>query len=218
MNRHHQRSGKRHRPAAGIAFTLVEVLVALALTALVAGLTGQIATTTLLNRALVGKRLRLIRRDTYVFDRLSEDVDQIVSIQGDPVVTVFGSPHPVLQFAALAEDATTSGELHSARVPQTVRYRLVRERVGDAYTLIRETIDRTSIGASPLRETLGTDLLDFGVEMFVDDSWTRIPPAGGDRVATGGHRAGGATAIRVSCRWAGDDEPVVRTMAVPDVR
>jgi prepilin-type N-terminal cleavage/methylation domain-containing protein len=217
MNRRHRSCDSRHRPPVRGAFTLVEVLIALALTALVAAVTGQIAVSTLQNRQVVEKRLRLIRRDAYVFDRLAEDVDRLIRIQGEPAVTVFGSPHPVLQFTARADDTASSADLHTARLPQTVRYRLVRERIGETYTLIREAIDRTDIGAGPLHETLGVDLLDFGVELFVDDSWTRIPPTGGNRLA-GGDPAATVTAVRVSCRWAGEDKPVVRTLVVPDVR
>lgn len=196
------------------AFTLVEMLLALALTAVLFTLTGRVVVQTLQAQTFLEQDGSRSRRVDLVFDRLSTDLERwLPGLPGETApLTVFGTPQQVLQFSTLAASAEEPGSLHVALRPATVRYRLSENSNADgSSSLVREVVDRTNAAALPLRETLAEQLVEFKVEVFSRGAWvngfapteSNTPPP---------------SAVRVSLRWVDAPQPQSRIFRVPDVR
>lgn len=193
------------------AFTLVEVLLALALTTVLIGLTGSIAVNSLRTRRYAQGVVRQLDREAYVLARIAEDLaDLQCGLPGDAsAISVFGTPRQVLQLSVLTAVPSVGYSLHLIRRPATVRYRLVGDRHESAgLRLVRETIDRTRVSARPVRETLSRGLESFRVEVLCDDQWTRSYPENDDETT-------GPLAVRVTCQWGGAEQEVTRVFLVP---
>jgi prepilin-type N-terminal cleavage/methylation domain-containing protein len=196
------------------AFTLVEMLLALSLTALVAAVTGRIAVQTLTNQTDVERRAHERDREAIVLEQLEEDFEGLlVGLPGEAApLAVFGMPRPVLQLSTLAVIPNPGAALHGVRRPAMVRYRLVEGHDDpQELNLVRELIDRTSVSAVPLRETIAARVADFGVEVLNKGQWVAGYPPADARLAD-------AQAVRVSCRWSNQQQPMVRTFAVQHAR
>ncbi len=199
----------QHMPTRQAAFTLIEVLLALALTTVVLTVTGQIAVQSLRSRRQAAMAIDRIEREALLFGVLAEDFANIIHTPpGDRApLMVFGHQRQVLQLSALSSIATLNGDLHLIIRPATVRYRLVRH--GDEmFDLIREVIDSTTPAAKAARETLASNVAGFDVEVLCDGMWGRSFPLSGDSVAA-------ATAVRVSCRWGDKAQTTTRMFLVP---
>ncbi len=199
----------QHVPTRQSAFTLIEVLLALALTTVVLTVTGQIAVQSLKSRRQAAMAIDRIEREALLFGILAEDFANIIHTPpGDRAsLMVFGHQRQVLQLIALSSIATLNGDLHLIIRPARVRYRLVRH--GDEkFNLIREVIDSTTPAAPTVRETLASNVADFDVQVLCDGMWERSFPFSGDSVEA-------ATAVRVSCRWGDKAQTTTRMFLVP---
>ncbi len=208
------------------SFTLVEVLVALALTTLVVSLTGRIAVQTLTTRKAVTRIAARLERDAVVLDRLAQDLSNLLPGLPDDKspLLLLGDRLPVLQLSALTTMPGHDDSLHLTRYPATVRYRLTGRR-GEpgGLTLVRETIDRTDRAAIPRRETIATGVKELSMEILTDgDSYSKYPPASGQASASGYAPARGHTldpwAVRVTLRWIDSERSWTRTLPVPHAR
>lgn len=163
------------------AFTLVEVLVALTLAALVVTIAGQVAVQTMRLSSQATRLMDGLDRDALIFDALRADFDAITAPIGeDGPLVVFGQPQQTLQVNVLSSLPSMSAGLHLPRYPCTVRYRLVRPPGRtDEYHLVRETLDRTLLSATPVPETLATNLAGFAVEVLAAGKWQRTYPVAG---------------------------------------
>lgn len=201
--------GRRPRRAPNRAFTLVELLVALALTALLAVVSGRIAAATLHIRDTVIRGVDHAERDARIVDRLADDVANLLILDSQPTVSLFGTPRPVLQLSVLTAASTAGSTLHVPRVPAAVHYRWVRdresERVGD---IVREVRNRTHPGAPPLRETLATQVAELKFEVWRQREWvTQYPSTKNDAPAR---------AVRVAVTWADTKRSVSHTFLLSD--
>jgi type II secretory pathway component PulJ len=196
------------------SFTLVEMLLALALTALVVTVTGRIAVQTLTDQTEVERQARERDREAIVLGQLEEDFGGLlVGLPGETApVAVFGMPRPVLQLSTLAAIPNPGAALHGVRRPAIVRYRLVENHDDpQELNLVRELIDRTSTSATPLRETIAARVADFQVEVLNKGQWVSGYPPADARLAD-------AQAVRVSWRWLNKPQSTVRTFAVQHAR
>ncbi len=195
---------RRPRPS----FTLVELLAALALTALVVAITGRIALQGVNTRKAVTDLISRLEGEAVVFESLREDFATLLTgLPGDQTpVRVFGAPRQVLQLSTLAAITQGNATLHLVRRPATVRYRLAGEGSEKGLDLVREVIDRTDAGARPVSETIGRHLASFALEVLAKNKWTTGQPAKDDRPED-------VQAVRVTLGLSGGD-PVTRTFVV----
>lgn len=196
------------------AFTLVEMLLALALTTVVITLSGRITVQTLETQAFLERDGQASRRTSLVFDQLASDLGRLLpGLPGEfTPLTVFGTPQQVLQLSALASTPEEKGDLHDALQPATVRYRLAEKSDSDqGWSLTREVIDRTEPGAVPTREAIAEQLAEFKIEVFSRGAWVTDFAPTESNVPT-------LTAVRVSLRWTDQSEAQTRTYLVSDAR
>lgn len=192
------------------SFTLIEVLLALSLTALLVAVTGRIAVQAVTTRQSVGNTIVRLEREAGLFERLGADFAAILYVlpSEDPSLMVYGHPRQVLQLSALSPVPSLDESLHLVRRPATVRYRLVEDPHTDKeLNLVRETIDLTGQSARPVSETVASQIAGFDVEVLCDDQWTdKYPPRT--------RRPAPARAVRITCRWSDSEKPVTRTFTL----
>lgn len=191
-----------------IAFTLVEVLVALALSSLLVGVTGSILVSVVQTRTLVERDIAMRTRVARVFDRIERDVRNVLpaSSKEEPSVRVFGSPQQVMQLSVLTGMADDGSSLHQQKHPAVVRYRLVRDTVRrDRRKLVREVIDQTKINAAPVRETVAYGLAQFAIET-ITDARDSARPKNDSRDKP--------RALRITCRWNDGQTPHTRSFVL----
>jgi type II secretory pathway component PulJ len=196
------------------AFTLVEMLLVLALTTVVITLTGRITVQTLETQAYLERDVQSSQRTNMVFDRLISDLSRLLpGLPGEVTpLTVFGTPQQVLQLSALASSFEENAGLHDALRPATVRYRLAEKSDSDgSWSLTREVVHRTASGAVPARETIGEQLAELKIEVFTRGAWVTGFAPTESNVPT-------PSAVRVSLRWADQADAQTRTFLVFDAR
>lgn len=171
------------------AFTLVEVLAALALTGVVCALTGRIAVHLLHVRVEAGRIVHNLEREATIWDCIENDLGNLLQgVSGaEYPLRLYGAPEQTVELVTLAPSSTT-GSLHLARYPATVRYRLVRD-AEQRFDLVRQVADRT--GPGQYRDTIASELSDFQVQVLIKDQWTEAYP--------GTNKALVARAIRFTC-------------------
>jgi len=190
------------------------MLLALALTALLVTVTGRIAVQTLESQRTLELRARESMRKDLVFDPLAADFRNLLSgLPGDVTpVTVFGTPHPVLQISTLSAVSEEADRLHTVRRPATVRYRLAEKATEENHwRLVREVVDRTSLGSPPTRESIAERLVEFKAEVLSRGKWV-------NGFAPTESREKAPEAVRVSLRWSDGDTAASRTFLVADAR
>lgn len=193
------------------AFTLIEVLLALTLTTLLATLTGRIAVNSFTSRREAMGIVSRIEREAGLVERIEADLASLLPevAETEPAVLVFGAPKPALQLTVLAADPAAAGCLHTPRLPATVRYRLIRESGREeGFDLIRETVDQTIPRADPVRETVTTRVADFTIEVLHEGQWF-------DKFPLPEHQEVTLAAIRISCLWLDSPQRLSRTLVVP---
>lgn len=190
------------------SFTLIEVLLALALAALVSGLAGGILVGSAQTGLVAERKSHEIERAALLFDRLARDFEALLPtpFADEPAVELFGHQHPVLQLRALATVSASPEALHTPRLPCLVRYRRDHGRGG--LILIRERLDATRPGSPAGRETIATGLEDVHFELLVGSEW-KNRYAGQVSSARECPRA-----VRIVCRWAGQDRPHERAFVL----
>ncbi len=208
------RTAKRYTKVRG-AFTLVELLAALALAVFVAAMTGEIALQAATARQSVNHRIAKIERREVLFQRLASDLEQLLDDAGSnaPPLKLFGSPAQVLELRCLAE-FEEGDALHVPMRPATVRYRLVDSFAGNGTKdLVREVSDLTLTRPATSRETLAVGVGVavgavgvgvFAVEVFDGVRWSASFPSSGRKRSTG-------EALRVTFQPSGDEKATTRT-------
>jgi len=195
------------------AFTLIEVLLAVTLTAVLMTMTGRIAVNSAMSASDVEDVVRRIEWEARLFDLLASDVADIIPRhQGDgPSLKVFGTRRQTLELYVLSGVATIEGSIHLARHPMRVRYRLSDEsRQDGGYDLVRETVDYTLPGTPPLREIVASGLAELSLEVYRGDQWTTS-------FAPNKKSESLLRAVRISIRWLGSKSAVSRVFMIRDV-
>ncbi len=181
-----KRIGKRSRRS----FTLVELLLALALSSVVAALTGSIAVHMTRVRDKVEETLGVLERKAQLLDGVALDLRRLLPDADS--VRVSPDPHGLLELNALAASHAVDA-LHLPLHPATIRYRLHEQST--TFDLVREVVDRTAPDAKPRRETVATNLASCRVTVRVRDEWIEaFPHSSRSRLAP--------TALRVNLTWA----------------
>ncbi|MEK6677215.1 MAG: prepilin-type N-terminal cleavage/methylation domain-containing protein [Planctomycetota bacterium] len=199
----------RSQPSRAQSFTLVEVLAAMALTALLLSIVGPIATGALQSRNAASDVAARISRETVVLEHLEGDLHRLLdglSGQGS-TVRVFGFPQQTLELDVLGVVHEKADALLEALYPSTVRYRLMRTTDSEN-NLVRENRDHTHISAKTHRETLANRLILFDVEIFDGRSWLRTFPD--PRISP----TKGVQALRIRLAWQNSAEPITHTLVV----
>jgi prepilin-type N-terminal cleavage/methylation domain-containing protein len=192
------------------AFTLIEVLLALTLTTMLAALTGQVAVQALTTRETVADILQQLDRDDSVLGELKEDLLGLLpsATVDEAPIQLFGTQHQILQLRTISSVPAKDATLHLVRKPAMVRYRLVAGVGTNTPTvLIRELMDRTSPTSIPVRQTLTRNVRQFLIEIFQEEEWVRLYPTGEGKVIA-------AQAVRVAIEW-DDGHRIAQTTLVP---
>ena len=177
------------------AFTLVEVLLALALTGTTLALAARIALNVLKARQAVTGTLDRQRRLDHVADCIAADLDgQLTDIDDSVVIRLDANHRPLIEIVGLAAEPGHS--LHTSRLPATVTYRLVRAPHEDLrLKLEREVQPLAGRSSVPWSTTVCNDLAGFEVELHDGQQWLpltartlkQVPEPRGFRIAY--HRA-----------------------------
>jgi len=183
-----------------IAFTLVEVLVALTLTGLVLTLAGRIAVQTITVQNTVEDALHRRARQDFVFDRLAVDL-RARSADADLVLRLDANHRPLVEWGALV--SSPGSALHTERTPATVRYRLMRV-ADDRLTMVRELRTALQRAPAPVTTTVARNLAQVRVSIFDGRAWSPLTAASRKRKTR-------PQAFELACRWAADDKWVRRT-------
>lgn len=198
-------------------FTLVELLLALALGAMLTALVGRIAVAALASRQYAEEALGGMERRAILFEALADDFAALLpgidSERGS--IVVFGMPQPVLEIASAAAMDREMSALHAPYRPALVRYRsTATPDQPDERIVVREVLDLTDPAAVVIRQTLATNVESFEVAVLQAGEWS----AGTARQATGRQATARdrVTAVRVSVRWKGSDEVFIRTFPSHD--
>ncbi|MEK6674126.1 MAG: prepilin-type N-terminal cleavage/methylation domain-containing protein [Planctomycetota bacterium] len=202
----------RSQPSCARSFTLVEVLVALALTALLLSIVGPIATGALRSRNAASDIAARIHRESAVIDSLENDLRRLLDglSEHGSSVRVFGFPQQTLELDVLGVVHEKADALHEALYPSTVRYRLMRTTDSEN-NLVRESHDHTNASAKTQRETLASHITLFEVEVFDGRSWLRSFPD--PRKSS----TKGVQALRIRMAWRNSPEPITHTLGVSHV-
>lgn len=168
------------------AFTLVEVLLALTLTALLVTLTGRIAVQLMASSRTVRGSVAQLERSAALKMQLQEDLGALLSGLPDShrPVSLAGTPQR-LEFNLLAPVESNQASLHVARRPASVCYRLQTNRNTGGTELIRESRDLTDRAAALRAELVAEDLESFHVELRCKERWvTHYPEASSKAMPT----------------------------------
>lgn len=178
---------------------------ALALTAMLCAVTGQVAVQVITAKEAVRRAILEMERPAVVLDAIEADLARSIRL-GDHGLRVFGAPSPTLEMTCLA--AVDDQSIHAAMLPTTVRYRLLQN--GTESELVRERV-RLVEREEPVRgEVLSKGVTDFRIEARVKSEWLLAYPTSSENLD--------ATALRITLRWDRDQGSVVRTFALSDAR
>ncbi len=189
-------------------FTLVEMLAALVLTALVATLTARIVLQTVQAGQAMEQRHRARQRCTYALDRLADDLQARIRGTHERLIELDANHRPRIMMTSLV--APPGEAVFASRVPARVTYRL-RQADEEAAGLewIRQTDARVR-GVPPTTTLVATGLVGIEAMLFDGHEWTALSAATEPREATP------PVALRLTCRWAGDQETTTRVYALQD--
>lgn len=197
----HGDNSARQRAADRGAFTLVELLVALALAALLVVSTGRVTISALETQRVVEEKIRERDRGEQVLDTLAKDWSRrSAALPGEESnLRLIESANSTLEFTCLAP--TDSDALHVALLPGTVRYRTTREE--NTNLLVREVTQVTLPGHPVRRERIAKDVVEFSAEVLVDGQWVKSFPMAKLRQTP-------PRMLRVSLRLEGHSKPLRR--------
>lgn len=184
------------------SFTLVELLVALALAALLLAATGQAALSVAQLQRVTENRLRRHEVESRLWESMADDLSRLTApFPGEETnLRLPDAGSPTLELSALV--AVDFDDLHVPLLPAKVRYRTETER--DQTRLLREVVDVTALGRPVNKERIAQSLTEFRVEALVQGTWTKVYP-----IANRTRSA--AQALRVSIRWKNGEEATQRT-------
>ena len=201
MIRNRQLSCKLNTISQGRAFTLIEMLLALVLSALVLTTAAQVTVQTLRTEQSIDSSLLDNREVEYPLEAIDEDLKARL-MEGEAVTARLDANHrPQIEFDCLAVESTP--ELHLPRVPTHVTYRLLRSPVviGNL-RLIRET--KSLVDHNPIRKNILTDSLEsFKVRTFVSGKWIPLHDKSNRNNTQ-------IEALEITCKWANNDKETTR--------
>lgn len=198
------------RSAAGRgAFTLVELLVALALAALLVVATGRVTISALQTQRVVEEKIRERKRGQQVLDILARDWSRrSAALPGEESnLRLIVSANSTLELACLSP--SDSDALHVALLPGTVRYRMIQEE--STKFLVREFSQVTLPGHPVRRERMAKDVAEFSAEVLVDGKWVKSFPIAKLRQTP-------PRMLRVTMRFEGPSKPLRRTFEMDAIR
>jgi type II secretion system protein J len=190
------------------AFTLVELLVALALAALLVVGTGRVTISAMQTQKAVEEKIQERARGAQVLDALARDWSRrTAALPGEESsLRLVESASSTLEFACLAPVA--SDELHVALLPGTVRYRVASEE--REAVLVREVIGATAPGHPMRRERLAKEVAEFNAEVWVDGRWVKSFPVAKNRQTN-------PRMLRVTLRFEGQSKALRRSFEMKEL-
>lgn len=203
---------RESKTAHRVAFTLVELLVSLALAAFIVAITGQLAVQAVITRERVSDDVARERRRQTVWRTLSQDMNSILpeAATDGTVMNVFGAPNQVLELHVLSVVPSPNDGLHAVRLPATARYRLVQDPIDSKkQSLVREATDLTQSSSPASWQTVSHGIRSFEVQVLANNIWT-------DRVKRNDDGDANIEAVRLAIKWEGDERPQVRTYVLKE--
>lgn len=180
---------RRHRRSS-LAFSLVEVLVALVLMALLLAAIGQITVQAVSAEHTSSAEAKSQARAARPFEILAADWQQRLRVEGAVAAQLNANHQPELTLLCLAPDGSTHSNLRM--MPQRVTYRAEREEYSDRLRWLRSVLPLAS--HDPERqETLVCNLTEVVVDVFVTDGWQ---PLAGEC-----EWSADCSALRITCAW-----------------
>ncbi len=199
------RGGRRVACRGRTAFTLLELLLALALAATVLAATSQTLIGTMnVQRAVTDTVGQQVASDL-VLDSLAADLDRRLPGVKDAVSIGLDTHHrPTIEVRCLA--AEPGDALHTALVPARVQYRLVRMADDDQRLRLVRTVGWLIDHAEGpgVTTTVCPDLADLQVELYLAGEWLPLTA----EVLNSPNRP---TAFRVHVHQPGQADPLTRT-------
>ncbi len=155
-------------------FTLMEVLVALTLTAVVLSVGVQMVTSGLHSENHAAAIIATMDREGLLADVLRDDLTNLLVLGEQPCLTLAAGVPPQLELytRAVVETADASGATDR---PARVVYRLSRATLDSPGRLVRQIVDLTRSEAPPAEETVVDDVLSWQLDVWNEGKWTRTP-------------------------------------------
>ena len=185
-------------------FTLIEVLLALTLGAVVVAAAGRSAILTLQTERTVQTAITRRVRTDHVFAAITTDLD--ARIDATVTFALDANHRPTIEMFALAPYAGSS--VRRPRLPSTIVYGLTRSATNsETLRFERRLRDDTHTDARPITTTIADDLVSFDVSVLDRDQWEPL-------TAELAARLKDPKAFRVACRFAESDGPISRTFLI----
>lgn len=174
----------------GRAFTLVEVLLALTLTAVVMTLVGRIAVQSLNLTKTIEQQRDEHHRRAYWRDRMDRDLASAIDLSRSVTANLDAHGRPRIRIMALAADSETVEV--ASDLPTEVEYRVLRTE--DHLRLVRESRSLLRSQAVVASETLACGMQSIDVEMWIEGTWLPVTNNPGKRQPK-------PEAIRITVQW-----------------
>ncbi|MCC7291867.1 MAG: prepilin-type N-terminal cleavage/methylation domain-containing protein [Phycisphaerales bacterium] len=170
------------------AFTLLEVLVALTLTAVVLSVGAQMAISGLRCEQHAAAIAAAMDRESMLEDVLRDDLTSLLVLDEEPCLRLtVGVPQQLeLATAVVMEDEESWTSPHPARVT----YRLSRDNPESSSRLVRQCVDLTRPQKPPIKETLAEGIGSWQVTVWHEGRWAPTPD-----------KQGTPRLIRIEVQW-----------------
>lgn len=188
------RSAPRHFGA----FTLLEVLVAMTLTAIVLSVAAQVALQALRSERSATQTIAVMDREALLKDLLADDLTALLDgIDKRPCLAVAADVPQRLELTTLA---LTDGGGECMRRPAQVVYSLSRRDLGTSSKLVRQTLDLTRRDAAAAHETVAEGVASWTIELWHEGRWLRAMPPQKQTVPK---------SLRVTIQWSDEEQPAI---------
>lgn len=155
-------------------FTLLEVLVALTLTAVVLSVGAQMVISGLRSETHAAAIIATMDREGLLTDVLRDDLTNLLVLDEQPCLTLTAGVPPQLELytRAVVETAEAS---ETRDQPARVVYRLSRTNMDSPGRLVRQIVDLTRPEVPPVEETVVDGVLSWQVDVWHEGKWMRTP-------------------------------------------
>lgn len=163
------------------AFTLVEVLVALTLTAMVVSAVGQLSVQALAAQRQASQGIHRQERGAFLLAALERDLQALIAEERHPSLTLSAGIPQTLELCTETGVAESQEQIHVPILPAVIRYRLIAPREKEVgYRAVRELRDLTTPASKPDSQTLAEGLSGWTLEICSQGTWSpRFPEAKG---------------------------------------
>lgn len=163
------------------AFTLVEVLVALTLTAMIVSAVGQLSVQALATQRRASQETHRQERGAFLLAALERDLQTLIAEGRHPSLILSAGIPQTLELCVETAVAESQEQVHVPILPAVVRYRLIAPRENEAgYRAVRELRDLTNPPSNPASQTLADGLSGWTLEICSQGKWSpRFPEAKG---------------------------------------